>query len=90
MANIDETDDLIVSERSGAFLVEGVRIEVNICTMDPVEGWSLEVVNQHGTSTVWDDLFATEEDAWDAFVGTVDEEGAQAFFVEDEPLDRLN
>ena len=85
-----ETDELIVSERSGSFLVEGVRIEVNICTLDPAEGWTLEVVNQHGTSTVWEDVFATEEEAWDAFVQAVEVEGVKAFFVEDEPLDRLN
>jgi len=85
-----DTAELIISDRSGSFLVEGVHVEVNICTLDPAEGWTLEVVNHHGTSTVWEDVFAIEEDAWEAFVGAVNIEGVEAFFVEGEPLDRLN
>jgi hypothetical protein len=42
-------------------------------------GWSLEVVNEHGTSTVWDDLFATDHDADAAFRNALAKEGVEAF-----------
>jgi hypothetical protein len=37
------------------------------------------VVNSAATSTVWDELFATDEDAYAEFERTVAEEGMQAF-----------
>lgn len=41
--------------------------------------WALEVVNQAGTSTVWDDLFDSDDDAYATFRQTVADEGMQAF-----------
>lgn len=42
------------------------------------------MVNEIGTSTVWDALFDTDEEAFAAFQITVEEEGMEAF------LDRAN
>lgn len=45
-------------------------------------GWSLEVENERGTSTVWDHLFTTDDAAHAAhaaFRQTIDEEGMRAF-----------
>ncbi len=41
--------------------------------------WVLEVVNEAGTSTVWDVLFDTDDEAFAAFRLTVEEEGMEAF-----------
>jgi len=41
--------------------------------------WTLEVVNSKGTSTVWDDLFPSDETANQEFLRTLDEEGMAAF-----------
>ena len=43
------------------------------------DGWSLEVVNHEGTSTVWDDLFATDLEAFAEFQKTLEAEGIHAF-----------
>jgi hypothetical protein len=43
------------------------------------EGWSLEVVDQDGTSTVWDDLFATDQDAYSEFSQALETEGIRSF-----------
>ena len=43
------------------------------------EGWSLEVVDSEGGSTVWEDLFATDEDARDEFYRTLETEGIHSF-----------
>jgi hypothetical protein len=37
----------------------GVSVDVRICRLDNT-GWSLEIVAEDGTSTVWDDLFSDE------------------------------
>lgn len=80
------TDDqkLIISNRSGVFLVDGVRLEVNIVRLNGEEEWTLEVVNEQGTSTVWDDPFENDAEAWAAFEEAVDQEGVGIFFPEAE------
>jgi hypothetical protein len=42
------------------------------------EGWSLEVIDREGTSTVWDDTFATDQDAYDEFSRALESEGVRS------------
>lgn len=39
--------------------------------------WILEVVDEFGNSTVWDDQFATDQAAWDELQRTLLEEGVE-------------
>jgi len=39
------------------------------------KGWILEVVDEEGTSTVWDDLFMTDADALEEVKSTIRDEG---------------
>lgn len=64
---------------SGVVTKQSVTVRVNIIQLENEPGWSIEVQNEHGTSTVWDDLFATDNAAYAAFRQTVDEEGMRAF-----------
>jgi len=52
---------------------------VNIIRLDSEPGWSPEVENEHGMSTVWDDLFASDDFAHAACHQTVDQKGIRAF-----------
>jgi hypothetical protein len=61
---------------------DGVTVEVSIIRLEHEPQWSLEVVNSAGTSTVWDELFASDEDAYAEFERTVADEGMQAFLDE--------
>ncbi len=46
----------------------GLTVRVQIYRLKTgYEGWSLEVVNREDGSTVWDDLFATDNDALASF-----------------------
>jgi len=45
-------------------------------------GWSLEVIDQEGASTVWDDLFATDHRAFAEFSQTLETEGIQSFLTD--------
>lgn len=42
-------------------------------------GWAMEVVNQQGTSTVWNELFETDDAAFGELRRTVDREGMKKF-----------
>lgn len=41
-------------------------------------GWFLEVVDEHGNSTVWNDPFPNDRDALDEALRTIDEEGIES------------
>lgn len=57
---------------------DGVAIDLQIYRLEDT-AWSLEVVNSANTSIVWDDLFATDDEAYAEFKRTVREEGMAAF-----------
>ena len=50
-------------------------------------GWILEVVNDKGTSIVFNDLFDTDDAAWSEFQKLLREEGIAAFRDEEESMD---
>jgi hypothetical protein len=58
---------------------DGVTVEVSIIQLEHETEWSLEVVNSANTSIVWDDLFASDDEAFAEFERTVAEEGIRAF-----------
>lgn len=75
----DHDPHLVISGLSGTVTQDGVTVEVNIIRLEDEPDWSLEVVNSSGTSTVWDDQFATDAAALDAFRREVAEEGMACF-----------
>jgi hypothetical protein len=59
---------------------DGVTVRVEIYRLaGSGEGWSLEVVDQDGTSTVWKDLFANDQDAYAEVSQTLETEGIRSF-----------
>ena len=54
-------------------------MEVSIIRLEHETEWSLEVVNSANTSIVWDDLFASDDEAFAEFKRTVAEEGIRTF-----------
>ena len=71
--------NLVISSLSGPVTRDDVTVEVDIYRLEHDPLWSLEVVNGAGTSIVWDDLFPSDNDAYDEFLRTLTEEGMQAF-----------
>jgi hypothetical protein len=59
---------------------DGITVRVEIYRLaEGGEGWSLEAVDQDGVSTVWSDLFATDQDAYSEFSQALEAEGIRAF-----------
>ena len=71
--------NLVTSGLSGKLMRDGISVEVGIFRLESEPGWTLEVVNAAGTSTVWDDVFLTDAAALEEFHRTVAEEGMIPF-----------
>lgn len=80
----DSDPAIIDSPLSRIVFRDGITVQVNIFRIEGDPYWALEVVNAHGTSTVWDEVFATDEAAFRVFAETVEGEGMETF------LDRGN
>jgi hypothetical protein len=75
----DRDLNIVNSSLSRAITRNGVTVKVEIYRLELQPGWSLEVVNQTGTSIVWETLFDTDEEANQAFEIALDEEGIESF-----------
>lgn len=75
----DDEPNIINSHLSRTLVWNGYRLQLEIYRLDDRPGWTLEVVNQVGTSIVWDDLFATDAEAEHTFRETLKTEGLAAF-----------
>lgn len=58
---------------------DGVEIEVCIIRLEHEKDWTLEVVNDKGTSIVWDDTFPTDKAAFEELERTIAKEGMASF-----------
>jgi hypothetical protein len=77
---MNERDPKIITSRlSRTVTKDGVTVEVSIIRLESETEWSLEVVNDKNTSIVWDDLFASDDEAYAEFERTVAEEGMRTF-----------
>jgi hypothetical protein len=76
---IEGEPKIVQSDLSRTVEKDGVTVEVWIIRLEHETEWLLEVVNSAGTSIVWDDLFASDEDAYAEFERTVAEEGMRTF-----------
>ena len=66
---------LITSSLSREVSRDGVTVRVVIYRIKDRLGWPLEVVNDKGTSMVWNEYFETDDGADAAFLETVTAEG---------------
>ncbi len=82
MADTDPT--VIESPLSRTVSRDGIAVRVLIYRLEHNPMWALEVVNDAGTSTVWDDLFDTDEAAFETFAQTVIAEGMDSFLDDDD------
>ena len=79
MSKTDDEFTLIRSKLSGFITQDGMTIEVCIYRGDAERTWQLEVVNEEGTSIVWDDRFETDQAAMDEVKRTIEADGMASF-----------
>lgn len=76
---MEDTPNIVVSGKSQALVVDGHRFEVEIYRLEKQAFWTLEVIDERGTSHVWDDEFGTDVEALTVAITALDEEGAAGF-----------
>jgi len=82
---LNEDPEIEESPLSGIVTRDGVSIHVEIYRLvEGDESWTLEVVNYEGGSTVWDDRFATDKEAYAEFYRVLETDGIESF-LEDQP-----
>lgn len=72
--------DLIDSPLNQTYAVNGRSVEIRIYRM-PNTAWTLEVVDDQNNSTVWDEEFATDQEALDTAMADINAEGIEAFIA---------
>lgn len=75
----DRDPNIVNSSLSRRIELSGKPFSVCIYKIEGTNEWSLEVVDENGTSTVWADPFPTDHEANEAFLKAVEEEGVGAF-----------
>jgi uncharacterized protein len=79
---MDDEYKIVNSPLSRKVSREGMSVEVLIYRGEHDKTWILEVVDQEGGSTVWDDTFETEQDALNEVFQTIAAEGMASFLQE--------
>ena len=72
--------DLIYSPLQQSITQDGETIEVGIYRL-PNAGWTLEITDQYGNSTIYEDTFETDQEALDVFLEDLKIEGIEEFVV---------
>ena len=82
--NAEEEPEIIMSDLCADVEIDGHFLTVDIYKRDIDPGWILEVINEFGTSAVFDDPFLADGLAWQQFEKTVKKEGLAAFLTKKE------
>lgn len=72
--------DLIDSPLNQTCEIDGHSLGIHIYRM-PDTGWTLEVVDEHNNSTVWDGEFETDQAALETALADIQAEGIEAFLA---------
>lgn len=75
----DRDPAIIDSKLSREITADGITVTVHIYRLEHEPGWALEVVNDTGVSTIWDELFDSDQQALDAFELVLADEGIETF-----------
>lgn len=76
---MEEEPEIEVSDLSQVVRSGGKNLSVEIYRIKGTEGWSLEIVDEAGNSTVWDDTFYSDSAAIAEAKKAILEETAEAF-----------
>ena len=85
---MDDEVKIITSSLSRTITRDGTTIEVLIYRGETDVEWILEVADDSGGSTVWEDTFETEQDALNEVVRTIADEGIDCFIRD--PIQKLH
>ena len=71
--------EIVMSPLCREIVEDGTRIQVDIYRGEDDSGWILEVIDEENASTVWDDPFDTDQEALDAVMKVIEQDGIRSF-----------
>ena len=71
--------NIVTSGLSRTIAVNGHNLTIEIYRLEHDASWTLEVIDEEGTSSVWDDTFDSDQAAIEEALKTIKEEGLSAF-----------
>jgi hypothetical protein len=71
--------DMVMSGQSQDVVVDGYWFSIQIYRLETDKTWTLEVVDQDGTSHVWEEEFKTDREARNIALQTIENDGAATF-----------
>jgi hypothetical protein len=75
--------EIVMSPLCREIIEDGTRIQVDIYRGGDESGWILEVIDEENASTVWDDPFATDQEALDEVMKVIEQDGIRSFLESD-------
>lgn len=75
----DDDYEVKLSPLSKKYSEGNKSVEVEIYKGEDDEGWILELLDNLGNSMIADEMFKTEQEAWDQFIDDVKNDGIDAF-----------
>jgi uncharacterized protein len=85
---MDDEYKIINSPLSQKISRDGMTLDIQIYRGENDPVWILEVIDQEGGSTVWEETFQTEQDALNEVFQTIASEGIGCFLRD--PIDKLH
>lgn len=77
--NDDNEPNLVTSSKSRRVMIDSHAFSVEIYKSEGDLEWILEVVDETGTSHIWDDKFSSDKEAFAVAVADIEEHGALEF-----------
>jgi len=85
---MDDEYKIINSPLSQKISRDGMTLDIQIYRGENDPVWILEVIDQEGGSTVWEETFQTEQDALNEVFQTIASEGIGCFLRD--PIEKLH
>jgi hypothetical protein len=77
----NEDSQIEVSPLSCTVTRDGLTVDVLIYRLGAESaGWTLQIVSEEQSSTIWEDVFATDNDAYAEFCEVLQADGIRSFF----------
>ncbi len=76
---MNDDPKLVYSSHCADVAIDGLPFEVQIFRAEHDAEWLLEVIDEVGTSHVWDETFEDDKEAFKVALQTIEEEGVHDF-----------
>tara|TARA_Y100001951_G_C11294837_1_gene274801 strand:- start:3988 stop:4257 length:270 start_codon:yes stop_codon:yes gene_type:complete len=76
---LEEEQNIKFSELTQEVAAGNTSVNIEIYRLEGQQGWCLEIVDEHGNSTAWDEAFTTDTEALNEAKKTIATDGIQSF-----------